>query len=576
MEFEGTLVPSNLYYIDYTGKVMKMNTINVAIECNNEHKASVYTLATSIKVNKNEDSRYCIYILTNNTDKNQWIKLLELKDEKVDIVIYDGDISSLKDINKIIYFQWNTLVMGDLAQLYNVDLEGKSFAAAENLPEKAYSIPSDFSMYNSAVKVIDLSKEQLADDYKELSVFYNYGYEDFVKNKSRISHNKLEIIEKEYERLKDWALVLRIDKDNPPDTYFDGPLSELWIKYYKMSPIGDEPIRRFAYVETIGDVSVDTAKAIPVLMKAEDGSTPYIIAQISSVIENMDKDRPLDMRIAYKQLSHSHKDMLLGLAEGLDNVSIVLYNIQEYYENYSKGSFELLTALIFTEYSKAIFMKKGMICKSDISKLYDIDVKGYYIAAPEGIEYDEDGVEVKKNKDKDIYFRNLLYLDTNAVLINVLEWNDSCICRQIHEKRNNRAYSKYSISDILNMVCQKKMKAIIPPVEWCIRSQSSDEFNEIANTYIEKTPWSEKLQKEIIFNATREDDNVKTVLERIKKLEETNKKLRERNANLTEENANLTEEKDRYLYEILETRKSVTYKIGRLITYIPRKIRGSK
>ena len=89
-------------------------------------------------------------------------------------------------------------------------------------------------------------------------------------------------------------------------------------------------------------------------------------------------------------------------------------------------------------------------------------------------------------------------------------------------------------------------------------------------------PWSDELKGEIIYYENREGDNVKEVLEKIQKLEETNARLRERNKELTAENGTLSEERERFLYEILEIRKSVTYRIGRLITFIPRKLRGKK
>lgn len=550
-----------------------MDRVNVAVECNIVHKASVYALVTSIKVNKNSNSRYCIYMLTGDTASNEWEELLSLKNEDMEIYIHEGNIDTLSGMDKVIYLQWNTLVMGDLSQLYNVDLEGRAFAAAENLPEKAYDIPADAGKYNSAVRLIDLKSDTPVGEYKELSVFYNYGYEDFVKNKRKISHKKLEITEKEYDRLKEWALVLRIDKDNAADEYFDGPLSELWMKYYRMSPMGNIPLRRKAYVETIGNVTVDSEKAVPILMRAEDESTAYVIAQITALIENADKERQLDIRIVYKQLSQTHKDMLSGLNANADNVSIVLYNIQEYYQ---KGSYELLTALIFTEYEKALCIKKGMICQGDIAVLYDTDIKGYLLAAYEAAVVNGADSNEIKNLSKDIYFRNLPYLDNDVMLVNVKEWNNNGICGKVEEMRNNRAYSKYSSADIINMVCQKKIKEVHEELEWCKGSRDKDKYSELVDAYIEKTPWSEKLKEEIVFYKTREDESVKKVLDRLKKLEETNAKLRERNRELTAENANLTEEKDQYLYEILETRKSVTYKIGRAITFIPRKLRGNK
>ena len=141
---------------------------------------------------------------------------------------------------------------------------------------------------------------------------------------------------------------------------------------------------------------------------------------------------------------------------------------------------------------------------------------------------------------------------------------------------DDRTCENYSINNIINIVCLKKAKAVWEKTDWCKRTTNEDVYAELVDSYISETPWGGRLKEEIIFYATREDDNVKELLEKIQKLEETNAKLRERNNELTAENGNLTEEKDRYLYEILEIRRSATYKLGRAITFIPRKLRGKK
>ncbi len=526
---------------------IKMNKIKIAIECIAKHKACIYALVTSIKVNKNKNSIYDIYILANGTDKSEWEMLTTLNDENTNVYIKESGLDSLKDVDKLIKLKWNTLVMGDLSGLYNIDLEGKSFAATSNFPEKLYNIPTSAAEFNSSVLLIDMKKERELAEYKELSGLYNLGYEEFVNNRLKISQDGLDTDKKdnEYKSTTDWALVLRMDEKKSPDKFFDSPLSELWIKYYKMSPIGHTPLKREAYVETIGDVKRDLSKAIPILIYADDKRCPYVIALIGSLEDKLDNLRTLDIRIVYNQLSISNKDMLLGLRS--DKVSVVLYNVNEYYKNSISDSYELLTSLVFAEYEKALYIYNDRICMEDISKLYDKDMEDCLILHTE---------------------------DLSFLLINVVEWNKKQICGRIHDALNDEICKKYSTKEIVDMACIKNTKIVNDEILWFESDKNQHVYEELVDKYILKTPWSEKIKDTLAFYATREDDNVKEVLEKIQKLEVSNAKLRERNKELTAENGNLTEEKDRYLYEILEIRKSITYRLGRAITFIPRKLRG--
>lgn len=54
------------------------------------------------------------------------------------------------------------------------------------------------------------------------------------------------------------------------------------------------------------------------------------------------------------------------------------------------------------------------------------------------------------------------------------------------------------------------------------------------------------------------------------------RELKQDIAKLEEENKQLKEERDLFQYSLEETRKSFSYRIGLIITSIPRKIRGDK
>ena len=511
-----------------------MNRVYIAIEGAIEHKESVYTVVTSLLTNKNNCSKYVIYIITNDAD-DAWDAIKSMEDENIEIRIQTESIMSITDTNKLIYLKWNTLVMGDLSEFYSMDLEGKSFAAAKNFPEAVCNIPMEYKAYNDAVRLIDIKqwKEELDSDYKELSIYFNFGYEECIKADGRIINKNNEDGKEDYYNIKESALILRTDPVYSPEKYFDTIMSEIWLKYYKLSPLKDIPLNRQASMGTSGAISVDSNIAIPILIWAEDKRAVNIIELINSMTEHLSIKRQLDIRILYYQLSLSNQELLLKQAS--DTVSIVLHNVKQLYAN---NSFELLTAQVFDSYEKAICIQPNVIPLTDISLFYDIALGEYWLGAGEKL---VDG----KSDDVDLFFKKLPQLDNAILLINNKEWWQNTICEKLNVLWNQTEYASYLFSQILSLVCMKKSMRL--------------DNEKYISSYEEK-----------------EDEDLRDVLNQITALEEENNKLKERNRNLQAEKRNLMEERDQYLYEILEIRKSITYKVGRLITLIPRLIRGKK
>ena len=107
-------------------------------------------------------------------------------------------------------------------------------------------------------------------------------------------------------------------------------------------------------------------------------------------------------------------------------------------------------------------------------------------------------------------------------------------------------------------------------------------ISENLQRYLQLHPEYEKLKDEILKYESGEED-VKEVMEKIERLEKQNadlvaekNALKQQNELLQKQNEILDQEKGQFLYELLETRKSFTYKVGRFITFIPRHLRGEK
>ena len=81
----------------------------------------------------------------------------------------------------------------------------------------------------------------------------------------------------------------------------------------------------------------------------------------------------------------------------------------------------------------------------------------------------------------------------------------------------------------------------------------------------------------------KEEEKVKDIIERLEVAERQNAELsiemdnlRKQIEDLRQQNEVLNQERGQFLYELLETRKSFTYKVGRFITFLPRKLRSKR
>lgn len=616
-----------------------MDTVHIIVESNAEHIASVYALLASIIANKYKDSRYHIYLSMTENDEAIIEKFAALLDDSIRMTILSGS-APCNEIGKAVYLKWNTLVLGDLTDLYELDLEGYKIAAAPNLPAAVCCVPTTAQKFDDSVLLIDLGslgilsniKKALLEEVKEISVFFNLAYADLISNREKYKETDLKDIAGlpyiDLEQLKERAVILRASKERLPEQYFDHPFSEIWLKYYK-SVFGDSlPLRRQAYAETLGTVSADNGNAVPIAIALTDKEVPYLIALLYSLRENLAAERQLDIRILYRVLSEKHKRMLLSMRT--DGLSIILYNMKVYMEDNNPVYPMMLVPQIFDEYRKALYLQPKMICCADIGRLYDYDVEDYYFRAPKGL-FEITNPEVEALAEN-LILGNQELLDTEVMLINTERWIRDEVNDRIRKLLKIKKYKQDSCQAVLHRICEGKMGSL--PENWNLRQSVimekknsgniydgiykenpyliyfdgsgsmlpySDEKggNPVQTTdgcstagrngdmrgyenidliwkYMLLSPHYEELKEEALTYEDREDCSVKEVLERLQSLEKQNAQLKDKVAQLEAQNAGIGAERDQFLYELLETRKSFTYKIGRFMTFIPRKLRGTK
>ena len=510
-----------------------MNQVNVAIECEAEYRASIYTLVMSIVLNKNKSSKYVVYMILNNTEQGLWDDLSKVTCENVQIVFWNDNIDKLNNEKKIILLKWNTLVMGDLSELYDIDLAGNIFGAVKNSQVFSKVIPGKKEKYDTSVLLIDKQEKQKKEGYVLIPKIYNFGCEECLDAFNEDDRN-------DWVRAKNLACILRLDSKRPPEHFFDGRISAIWMKYYKKSPIGNEPINRKAFTDTIGNVCEKTLNAIPVFVFVQDDTVNNVTRLLDSLEKYLKLDGFLDIRLAFSQLSLDNQKRLMGLVN--DKRNVVLYNVKRYTMDQWRTCKEIMGTLIFGDYKKAICINSSVVIKEDISTLYEDDMQECFI-------------KVQKNCDDeqyDVYLGHIKKVKTDISIINIEQWLEYDILDELQKMLNSSEYEKYTVDEVLNIVFIRKRSFFQRSIMYDIVSGEIDEDNKV---------------KEIL-------EKVQALEKQNEKLVDINRKLKSENQRLEEEKRKLNKESEKYLYEILQIRKSATYKLGRIITFLPRKVRG--
>ena len=171
-------------------------TIHISVASNDNYVVLMAALIKSIIYNHHTEERIIFYVLNDKISKRNQVKInsLNLKSPEIEIKWFNADeILPLgmkfpidntafpfttflrlfapyivpRDVQKIIYFDVDMIVRGDVSELWNFDLKGHTLAAVQDIGKvagcewggipnyKQLGIPSDAKYFNSGLLIID-------------------------------------------------------------------------------------------------------------------------------------------------------------------------------------------------------------------------------------------------------------------------------------------------------------------------------------------------------------------------------------------------------------------------------------
>lgn len=344
----------------------------------------------------------------------------------------------------------------------------------------------------------------------------------------------------------------------------------------------------------------DSKSCVPIVTAADNKYVPYVSVMLHSLISNASPDRNYDFIILTKDISQKNKELLWEEFSANKNLSIRFFDVSFMYASVPLPThiqhisvetyYRLLMQDILKNYDKVLYLDSDLVVLDDISKLYDADLGDNLIG---GIK-DIDMAGNCRNKQKRYrYLTNNLGLKDPYGYVNagVLAMNLSAFRQTFTEKDILDAIAAqeylYQDQDILNRLCDGRIAYL--DMGWNVLMNYED-----TSTGTSRMNIAQWAPHQIYFDymASRKNIKIAHYAGACKPWDEPECDLGQyfweyakESAffNTLQNNLNTTKEVvagkatgtnyERLKYDFDQMQSSVSFRIGRVITWAPRKVR---
>lgn len=550
------------------------------------------------------------------------------------------------ELDKILYLDGDIIVRNDPAALYEIELGDNFAAAVRDLPQVLYDkqqLGEDIGgrdYFNSGVMLLNLKKmrsentenvlietkknypdQSLMDQnifnivfkgsVAQLPFVYNACYINLVESKNRYDIGKLNDLyntnyKNVYEILHD-IKIMHFSSKLKPWFFYDVPLADEWLFYYKLSSMKDLRLQRTSHnvrnvdmqqvKKRVSELSETNkkgfSKIIPIVFAGNENYLYYAAVAVQSIYENSNSGYLYDINILIDEsVSENMRKRLRSLK--YSNVRITLWDVRNSFEGtdlYSVGHYSKqmyyrwLIPEVLSKYEKVLYLDCDIVVNADVAQLYDFPLGDNYVAAAANF--------LRGNLKNHVENRLGLALDeyynSGVLLINCKKWIEKKLKAACIECLSSYERLSCPDQDVLNIVCKGKIAVIEDKWNFQWHHQFPDA---VTNTFIcdyakryEKLihtvpniihftswvkPWSspERAFGEYFWKYCRRSDFYEIILfANLAGASSNTKKLSKSSA------LKISPEEKRIREEIVKTEKSITYKLSRFINFIPRKIK---
>ncbi|MDR1240613.1 MAG: glycosyltransferase family 8 protein [Oscillospiraceae bacterium] len=193
---------------------------------------------------------------------------------------------------------------------------------------------------------------------------------------------------------------------------------------------------------------------IPVVFATDNNYVYPTIVAINSMVLNKNEDTICDVHVLTDEtVTEENKEKLMSLKQEKVNIKIVdMGNLYDgFYTGVIKSKvvyYRLKLASALSDINKCIFLDSDVLVLKDLSEMFNIDIKDYYVAG------------VAENSKKIDMFKESKYIYLGGNIFNLDKIREEKIEEKFDkliEENNLKKNYRLADQDIINKICHKKM-----------------------------------------------------------------------------------------------------------------------
>jgi len=208
---------------------------------------------------------------------------------------------------------------------------------------------------------------------------------------------------------------------------------------------------------------------IPIILASDENYAPYMAAAMQSVMENANKEQKYIFIILHKTLKEETLEKLRQQVSVYSYFSIKFINVSKEFEKYTLNMgnissctvetyFRLIAPWLLMEFDKIIYMDCDIICNSDISYIYNIDIGNNLIAGAPDITL----ISIFNNRNYKGHFKSSIidklnkpenYINAGFIIMNSKEFRSKFTLDYLLNFAQNAEY-KFHDQDLLNFIAK--------------------------------------------------------------------------------------------------------------------------
>jgi len=208
---------------------------------------------------------------------------------------------------------------------------------------------------------------------------------------------------------------------------------------------------------------------VPIVLTSDENYAPYMATAMQSVMENADKEQKYIFIILHKTLKEATLEKLRQQISAYSYFSIKFINVSNEFEKYTLNMgdvssctvetyFRLISPWLLMEFDKIIYMDCDVVCNSDISYIYNIDIGNNLIAGAPDIPL----LSIFYNRNYKGHFRSSIigkldrpenYINAGFIIMNSKEFRNKFTSDYLLNFAQNAEYNFHD-QDLLNFIAK--------------------------------------------------------------------------------------------------------------------------